>query len=88
MRIQGGVMADQDYHIEDYTHQDVEAGGKKKVVYNAVINGQCYPLEAKTTYDGGILGGGVTSFMDFSITRNVFTMLLTGERRQKVSRTL
>jgi len=77
MRIQGGVMADQDYHIEDYTHQDVEAGGKKKVVYNAVINGQCYPLEAKTTYDGGILGGGVTSFMDFSITRNVFTMLLT-----------
>ncbi len=34
-------------------------------------------LEAKTTYDGGLMGGGVTSFMDFSITRNVFTMLLT-----------
>ncbi|MBL7826338.1 MAG: F0F1 ATP synthase subunit A [Saprospiraceae bacterium] len=77
MRIQGGQMADRDYAIEDITHLEVEGEGKKKMQYNAVIEGQCYPLEAKTTYDGGILGGGVTSFMDFSITRNVFTMLMT-----------
>jgi len=43
----------------------------------AVIDGKPYELEAKTTYDGGLLGGGVTGFYDFSITRNVFTMLLT-----------
>lgn len=77
MRIKGGQMADRDYSIEDYTHSEVEVDGKKKMQYNAVIGGQCYALEAKTTYDGGILGGGVTSFMDFSITRNVFTMLIT-----------
>lgn len=77
MRIQGGQMADRDYPVDDYTHQEMDVNGKKKVQYNAVIEGKCYPLESKTTYDGGILGGGVTSFMDFSITRNVFTMLLT-----------
>jgi len=41
-----------------------------------VYKGQCYPLESKTTWDGGMMGGGTTSFMDFSITKNVFTMLL------------
>jgi len=65
------------FEIEDLTHQEIEEGGKAKTVYNAVIKGECVRLEAKTTYDGGILGGGVTSFSDFSITRNVFTMLLT-----------
>ncbi|MEO1628412.1 MAG: F0F1 ATP synthase subunit A, partial [Bacteroidota bacterium] len=38
--------------------------------------GKKYELEAASTLDGGLLGGGMTSFYDFSITRNVFTMLL------------
>ncbi len=41
-----------------------------------VYQGQCYALESKTTWDGGLTGGGVTSYYDFSITKNVFTMLL------------
>lgn len=41
-----------------------------------VYQGQCYELEAKTTWDGGFTGGGPSSFMDFSISKNVFTMLL------------
>jgi F-type H+-transporting ATPase subunit a len=65
------------HKIDDYTHQEVEENGKLRNYYNAIIAGQCIRLENKTTYDAGILGGGVTSFMDFSITRNVFTMLLT-----------
>jgi F-type H+-transporting ATPase subunit a len=78
MRIKEAKFSTGQFKVEDYTHQEVaDASGKKKTQYNVVIDGQCYPLEAKTTYDGGILGGGVTSFMDFSITRNVFTMLLT-----------
>lgn len=78
MRIKDGQFSTGQQKVDDYTHQEVTgADGKKRTQYNAVINGQCYPLEAKTTYDGGILGGGITSFMDFSITRNVFTMLLT-----------
>ncbi|MBP6810385.1 MAG: F0F1 ATP synthase subunit A [Saprospiraceae bacterium] len=78
MRIKGDQFATGHQKVDDYTHQEITNDkGKKITQYNVVINGQCYPLEAKTTYDGGILGGGVTSFMDFSITRNVFTMLLT-----------
>lgn len=77
MRLQDPQFAHGEFKIDDYTHQNIEESGKTKTVYNAIINGQCYRLDAKTTYDGGILGGGVTSFSDFSITRNVFTMLLT-----------
>lgn len=77
MRLTGSQFAEGQHKVDDYTHQEIEENGKKKTRYNAVIGGQCVPLEAKTTYDGGILGGGVTSFMDFSVTRNVFTMLLT-----------
>lgn len=77
MRIVDSRFHSGEFKIDDYTHEEIEAEGKKRTVYNAVIDGQCQRLEAKTTYDGGILGGGVTGFMDFSITRNVFTMLLT-----------
>ncbi len=44
--------------------------------YEVVYNNECYKLDKKTTWDGGMLGGGVTSFYDFSLTKNVFTMLL------------
>lgn len=38
--------------------------------------GNCYEAEDKTTWDGGIAGGGTTSYYDLSLGRNVFTMLL------------
>lgn len=38
--------------------------------------GKEYKLDRPSTLDGGILGGGITSFYDLSITKNVFTMLL------------
>ena len=38
--------------------------------------GKEYKLDKPSTWDGGLAGGGVTSFYDFSITKNVFTMLL------------
>lgn len=77
MRILDEKFQHGEFKVEDYTHEEIEEGGKAKTVYNAIIDGQCLRLESKTTYDGGILGGGVTGFSDFSITRNVFTMLLT-----------
>ncbi|MBK8558178.1 MAG: F0F1 ATP synthase subunit A [Lewinellaceae bacterium] len=64
--------------VDDYTTRDSIVNGKDKTLYYAVVGGQCYPLESKTTWDGGIMGGGITSYYDFSITRNVFTMLFTG----------
>ena len=39
-------------------------------------NGKDYLLDSKSTGDGGLFGGGITSFYDFSLTKNVVSMLL------------
>jgi len=38
--------------------------------------GTGYHLDAKSTADGGVFGGGITSFYDFSLTKNVTSMLI------------
>ena len=38
--------------------------------------GKEYKAHPKSTADGGVLGGGITNFYDFSITKNVVSMLL------------
>ncbi|MBX2816064.1 MAG: hypothetical protein KTR24_08700, partial [Saprospiraceae bacterium] len=38
--------------------------------------GHLYHVDAKSTADGGIFGGGITSWYDFSLTKNVVTMLI------------
>ncbi len=50
--------------------------GKEHETPYAIIEGKAYEMEAKTIWDGGLLGGGVTSFYDFSPTKNVVGMLL------------
>ncbi len=78
MRLQNSKYAQGSFPVSDYTQREVEMpDGKKKTVYYAIIDDVCEPLDKKSTFDGGIMGGGITSFYDFSITRNVFTMLLT-----------
>ncbi len=59
-----------------YGHEDIMKDGKELPLYTVSYNGKCLELHEKSTLDGGILGGGITSFYDFSITKNVFTMLL------------
>ena len=39
-------------------------------------NTKPYEIEHSSTLDGGVFGGGITSYYDFSITKNVFTMFL------------
>jgi len=56
-------------HINHY----VEDG---EDIYYVEYNGSEYKLDQSSTLDGGLLGGGITSFYDFSITKNVFTMIL------------
>jgi F-type H+-transporting ATPase subunit a len=77
MRIKDAAFHNGDFEVSDYTHREETVEGKVKTIYAAVINGQCVDLDNKTTFDGGLMGGGITSFYDYSITRNVFTMLLT-----------
>ena len=65
-------------------HDHGEKGLKEKILeeldthseIQAFYNGKGFDLEDRTTWDGGLAGGGVTSYMDFSITKNVFSMLV------------
>jgi len=65
-------------------HDHGDKGLKEKIIeelethseIQAFYKGKGFDLEDRTTWDGGLAGGGVTSYMDFSITKNVFTMLV------------
>lgn len=61
-------------HITNATETD-DKGAKKDV---SLLNyqGAQYKLDPQSTADGGLFGGGLTSFYDFSITKNVVAMLL------------
>jgi F-type H+-transporting ATPase subunit a len=63
--------------LEGFNHTtEINAKSKKVDHYFAKANGQEYKLDPRTTYDGGVLGGGITSFYDLSVTKNVVSMLL------------
>lgn len=62
--------------VEVIHHEELDAKGKKMEVPYAIYNGQEYRADKASTLDGGMLGGGITSFYDFSISKNVFTMAL------------
>ncbi|MBK8624295.1 MAG: F0F1 ATP synthase subunit A [Saprospiraceae bacterium] len=59
-----------------FTHKTEEKNGKKVDVNYVTYQGKEYRLDARSTLDGGILGGGITSFYDFSISKNVLSMIL------------
>ena len=65
-----GIM----HQVETIT--DSKGKEKEVDVYFACADNHLWELERPSTLDGGILGGGITSFYDFSITKNVFTMML------------
>jgi F-type H+-transporting ATPase subunit a len=55
--------------------KDTATGKDRDVIY-VCFEGQKYRCDNKSTADGGLLKGGITSFYDFSITKNVATMLI------------
>lgn len=59
-----------------FTTSRKDAKGKERAVVNVCYNGKSYECDNKSTADFGLFGGGFTSFYDFSITKNVFTMIL------------
>ncbi len=63
--------------VGEFSHQKTEVNGKEVETSFIEYQGKQYQLDKKSTWDGGLVGGGVTSYYDFSITKNVFTMLLT-----------
>lgn len=69
-----GEVALHESHIE--SRMESTEGGKEKEVYFITYEGKEFQLDPPSTVDGGFVGGGITSFYDFSITKNVATMLL------------
>ena len=67
-----------------FPREEVVTGGIKHKVDEAsgdlipyvCYNGQEYVTEARSTADFGLFGGGITGFYDFSLTKNVVSMLL------------
>jgi len=51
-------------------------GGKEREVLFVCYHDALYELEAPSTADFGLFGGGLTSFYNFSMTKNVVTMIL------------
>ncbi len=58
--------------VDGFKHSDVDG----KFVSHVCYNGQLYLTDAKSTADFGVFGGGITSFYDFSLTKNSTSLLL------------
>jgi len=63
-------------HIDGFHHKTKMVDGKEKPETYVCYGGQEYKAELKSTLDGGMFGGGLTSFYDFSITKNVAAIIL------------
>lgn len=75
-RIADPAYNQEEAEVERFIHKIEEKDGKPVDVYFATIGANEYRLDARTTLDGGVLGGGVTPFQDYSITKNVMSMIL------------
>ncbi|HMQ08555.1 MAG TPA: F0F1 ATP synthase subunit A [Saprospiraceae bacterium] len=62
--------------VHGFIHREEIMDGAKKDVYYACIRNEWVRLDSKSTADGGLFGGGITSYYDFSLTKNVVSMLL------------
>jgi len=75
-RIQDASFPMGEVALDGFMEEEVTVDGNKKINSYACYNGQHYKLDAQSTADGGLFGGGMTSFYDFSLTKNVVSMLL------------
>ncbi|HFA49765.1 MAG TPA: ATP synthase F0 subunit A [Bacteroidetes bacterium] len=57
-------------------HSSIKTDKGEKEVPAICYNGRLYPVESRSYADGGVFGGGISSFYDFSITKNVATMMV------------
>lgn len=69
--------ADEKFEVQGFDMVNLkDDAGKEFDKRYAIVNGKGYLLEQKTIWDGGLLGGGITSFYDLSPTKNVISMIL------------
>ena len=65
-----------EFDVEGFMHSEEKIGGKKKDVTYVCTGDAMHKLEQKSTFDGGLFGGGMSSYKDFSLTKNVTSMLV------------
>src|SRR5688572_25039789 len=75
-RVQDESFPMGEVNLDGYIHENTMENGKKKFNSYACYEGKHFKLDPQSTADGGLFGGGITSFYDFSITKNVITMIL------------
>ncbi len=71
-----GEFAKGAFEVDGFTSKEVEHHGKKHMADHVIIEGQELELKDSSKADGGLFGGGITNFFDFSITKNVVAMIL------------
>jgi F-type H+-transporting ATPase subunit a len=62
--------------VSGFLHQEEEVDGQLREVSYVCYHEELHRLEFASTADFGLFGGGITSFYDFSLTKNVITMIL------------
>jgi len=75
-RVQDASFPMGEVDLDGFVHIDSLIGSNRKEFAYACYGGQHYLLDAQSTADGGLFGGGMTSFYDFSLSKNVVSMLL------------
>ncbi len=75
-RVQDASFPMGQVELEGFIHENTMVDGKKKFNSYACYQGKHYKLDPQSTADGGLFGGGMTSFYDFSLSKNVVSMLL------------
>lgn len=65
-----------EFDVEGFKHDKEVIEGKKTDVVYVCTGDAMHLLEQKSTFDGGLFGGGMSSYKDFSLTKNVTSMLL------------
>ena len=76
-RVIDGNFPEGEVEIDNHGyHVTVETDKGEKEVPAICHDGKLWETESRSYADGGLFGGGITSFYDFSITKNVVTMLI------------
>ena len=74
MKVKDSSFPKEQVPVNGFTIKTVEDHGKEHDAAFVCYNDQLYQLDAKSKLDGGMFGGGITSFFDFSPTKNVVAM--------------
>ncbi len=78
MRVRDQEFPYGEVEINGFTHDKVynEEAGEEVTEYYVCYEDHLYELDQESALDGGLFKRGITSFYDFSLTKNVLTMII------------